>query len=67
MPWLGLLLWALACVGLCVSLLMDAGELDREPRLAARDQVVQGLIGRHSFQVTDDGSGRPVTRLSLPR
>jgi hypothetical protein len=34
-PWLGLLLWALACVGLFVSLLMQADDLDR--RVAARE------------------------------
>jgi hypothetical protein len=38
-PWLGLLLWALACVGLIVSLLMQVDELDDEPRLAAREAI----------------------------
>jgi hypothetical protein len=28
-PWLGLLIWALACAGLFVSLLLESGELDR--------------------------------------
>ena len=36
-PWLGLLLWALACTGLFVSLLIDTDQLKREPRLAARE------------------------------
>jgi hypothetical protein len=66
-PWLGLLLWALACVGLFVSLLMDAGELDREQRLAARSRDAQHLIARPAFHVTDDGSGRSVRKFSLPR
>jgi hypothetical protein len=34
---LGLLLWALACVGLFLTLLMQADDLDRRPRLAARE------------------------------
>lgn len=38
-PWLGLLLWALACAGLCVSLLMQPDDLDREPRVAAGKPV----------------------------
>jgi hypothetical protein len=66
-PWLGLLLWALACVGLFVSLLMDAGELDREQRLAARSRDAQGLIARPAFHVTDDGTGRSATKFALPR
>jgi hypothetical protein len=66
-PWLGLLLWALACVGLFVSLLMDAGDLDREQRLAARSRDAQHLIARPAFHVTDDESGRSVRKFSLPR
>jgi hypothetical protein len=66
-PWLGLLLWALACLGLCVSLLMDAGELDREKRLAARGRAAEHLIARPAFHVTDDGTGPSVRRFSLPR
>jgi hypothetical protein len=38
-PWLGLLLWALASAGLFVSLLMQADELDHEPRLAAHEAI----------------------------
>jgi hypothetical protein len=66
MPWLGLLLWALACAGLFVSLLMDAGEFGREPRLAAHARDVHHLIARPAFHVTDEGSGGSVRKFSLP-
>jgi hypothetical protein len=66
-PWLGLLLWALACAGLFVSLLMDAGGPDREQRLAARSRDAQHLIARPAFHVTDEGSGRSMRKFSLPR
>jgi hypothetical protein len=39
--WLGLLIWAMACAGLLVSLLMESEELDRKPRLATRAIQVQ--------------------------
>jgi hypothetical protein len=39
LPWVGLLLWALAGAGLFVSLLMQPNELVREPRLAAREAI----------------------------
>lgn len=49
-PWLGLLLWALACVGLFVSLLMQADDLDRRPRLAAWEVTqAQGPIVPSAF------------------
>jgi hypothetical protein len=38
-PWLGLLLWAFACAGLFVSLVIERGEWDREPRLAAHNAL----------------------------
>jgi hypothetical protein len=39
-PWLGLLLWAIACAGLLLSLLTKNDGLDHEPRLAAREIVM---------------------------
>ena len=36
MPWLGLLLWALACAGLFVSLIMRTDDPDRDRRVAVR-------------------------------
>jgi hypothetical protein len=49
-PWLGLLLWALACVGLFVSLLMNADEVGRTPRLASREVVqAERPIVPHAF------------------
>jgi hypothetical protein len=36
MPWLGLLLWALACAGLFVSLIMRTDDRDRDRRVAVR-------------------------------
>jgi hypothetical protein len=51
---LGLLLWALACAGLFVSLVMQADEFDREPRLAAREVAqAQRPIAPYAF-VTDE-------------
>ena len=68
-PWLGLLLWALACTGLFVSLLIE-GELAREPRLAARDAAsAQSPIGHRAFDLTGelDRRGHVATEISLPR
>jgi hypothetical protein len=39
MPWLGLLLWALACAGLFVSLMMRPDNVDRDRRVAARSEA----------------------------
>jgi hypothetical protein len=41
-PWLGLLVWALAGVGLVVSLFLRTDDLDPAPRLAARDALAAG-------------------------
>jgi hypothetical protein len=35
-PWLGLLLWAFACAGLLVSLIVERSAGIEQPRLAAR-------------------------------
>ena len=69
-PWLGLLLWALACAGLFVSLLIESEELAREPRLAAHTAVnAQSPIGHRAFDLTGeiDHGGRVATEFSLPR
>jgi hypothetical protein len=69
-PWLGLLIWALACAGLFVSLLMQSPDLNREPRLAARDAVrVQMPIVPSAFDLPHslDNAGRLATEFSLPR
>jgi hypothetical protein len=39
MPWLGLLLWALACAGLFVSLMTRTDDLDRDRRVAAHSEA----------------------------
>jgi hypothetical protein len=70
LPWLGLLIWALACFGLFVSLLMQSTDLNREPRFAARDAVsVQIPIGPRVFDLPRelDHAGPLATELSLPR
>jgi hypothetical protein len=67
-PWLGLLLWALACAGLFVSLVMQADELDREPRLAARELAQAQRPIAPSFVTGDlDWVGRLATEFSSPR
>ena len=38
MPWVGLLLWALACAALFVSLIMRTDDLDRDRRVAVRGE-----------------------------
>jgi hypothetical protein len=68
-PWLGLLLWALACVGLFVSLLMQAGDLDRRPRLAAREvtQAQRPIVPSALVSGELDRVGRLTTEFFLPR
>jgi hypothetical protein len=44
-PWLGLLVWALAGVGLVVSLLLRADDLDSASALAARDAAAGHATG----------------------
>jgi len=69
-PWLGLLLWALACVGLFVSLLMQSEDLNREPRLAAGDAARARIpIASRAFDFRGglDNAGRLATEFSLPR
>jgi hypothetical protein len=68
-PWLGLLLWALACAGLFVSLLMQADELDRKPRLAAQElSQAQRPITAYAFVTGElDRVGRLATEFSSLR
>jgi hypothetical protein len=45
-PWLGLLLWAFACVGLFVSLIMRADDIDHDRRVAARSAATKEISDR---------------------
>jgi hypothetical protein len=52
MPWLGLLLWALACAALVVSLIMRPGDLERDRRVAAHSEP-RAPVSEGSYRVRD--------------
>ena len=57
--WPRLLLWALSCAGLCVSLIMRADDLDQHaPRLAAREMAPERSSDSpdHVFGLTQHGA-----------
>jgi hypothetical protein len=68
-PWFGLLLWAIACAGLLVSLLMQHDELRRDPRTAANETIgVRHADAPRSLILTGqaNASRLPATEVPLP-
>jgi hypothetical protein len=68
-PWVGLLLWAIACAGLLVSLLMQNDGLRRDSRVAASETIkVRHSDAHPSLILTGQAaeSRLPVTELPLP-
>jgi hypothetical protein len=68
-PWVGLLLWAIACAGLLVSLLTQHDELRRDPQVAGNETIrVQHPDARRPLVLTGQAAqlGLPPAELPLP-
>jgi hypothetical protein len=68
-PWVGLLLWAIACAGLLVSLLTQHDELRRDRQVAANETIrVEHPDARRPLILTGQAAqlGLPATELPLP-